>query len=106
MAATDSRDDESSPHECLDQPITPEQGNRWHQATSSVSSSSSGGAEFLDQSEQGLAQVIQSLGFCASFAVGSNVRTQLGVSAPNAVFVLLDNVGHVYDFGHRTKLPW
>src|SRR6266550_2451227 len=63
-----------------------------------------GSAELSDEPDEGLTQILdRSLGSIA-FAVGSNPRAKLSVSAPHAVFVLLNGVGDVHRPGHRADL--
>jgi hypothetical protein len=54
-----------------------------------------------DQPCEGLAQV-RDRGLTAfTFAVGADAGAQLGVSTPDAVFVLPDGAGEMYCIGHR-----
>jgi hypothetical protein len=51
--------------------------------------------ELGDEPDEGLSQVRDRGLTVVTFAVGADAGTQLGVSAPDAVFVLLDGVGDV-----------
>jgi hypothetical protein len=59
-----------------------------------------GGAELSDQAGESLAQVRDRTLRGVSLAVGPNSGTELGMSAPHAVFVLRDGIWDVHGPGH------
>lgn len=53
-----------------------------------------GRAELLDEASQRFTKIVECLVLAGTLAVGSKTGTQLGVCAPNAVFVLFYDDGH------------
>jgi hypothetical protein len=62
-------------------------------------------AEFRDQAGQGLLEVQDRGGLVHALAVGPYAGTELGVSAPDAIFVRPHDVGDVYYPSHAAKIP-
>jgi hypothetical protein len=59
-----------------------------------------GCADHIEQRVQCSAQIVEGFFWRSSIANRANTGTEHGGSAPDAVLVLLDGVGHVNDLGH------
>ena len=108
VAASDPLDNETSAFKRLDY-LRPryDRDTAWHkpgsyQKSGDVERQSQlvGWPDYIDQSLKRGAQVGDRLLLRGAIADSSDARTKLGRGAPDAVLVLLDDVGHVNDTSH------